>query len=294
VTAAKLEERWAEVRGGRIRYFVAGDGPPLVLVHGLGGSATNWSELAPLLAANHRLLIPDLPGHGGSDRLAAVSGLQPYADRVAAVMEGEGIASAPVVGHSLGGLVVLRLALRRPEAVSAIVLAGSAGLSIGGIWLRNLLTAFTIVRPGRLAGRHRSLVARTPLLRRLVFGFVSVADPVGLADTAVDGFLAGQVLHTDTASAWRALRDDDPREELEHIRCPALLLWGAEDAQLPLGDAFEYARRLRAPLRTIAGCGHLLIGERPDACARAIEDFLARTANAGSLPSASGAAGGTA
>jgi pimeloyl-ACP methyl ester carboxylesterase len=178
--------------------------------------------------------------------------------------------------------------------VSAIVLAGSAGLSIGGIWLRNLLTVFTIVRPGRLAGRHRLLVARTPLLRRLVFGFVSVADPVGLADTAVDGFLAGQVLHTDTASAWRALRDDDPREELEHIRCPALLLWGAEDAQLPLGDAFEYARRLRAPLRTIAGCGHLLIGERPDACARAIEDFLARTANAGSLPSASGAAGGTA
>jgi pimeloyl-ACP methyl ester carboxylesterase len=294
VTAAKLEERWADVRGGRIRYFVAGDGPPLVLVHGLGGSATNWSELAPLLAAKHRLLIPDLPGHGGSDRLAAVSGLQPYADRVAAVMEGEGIASAPVVGHSLGGLVVLRLALRRPEAVSAIVLAGSAGLSIGGIWLRNLLTVFTIVRPGRLAGRHRSLVARTPLLRRLVFGFVSVADPVGLADTAVDGFLAGQVLHTDTASAWRALRDDDPREELEHIRCPALLLWGAEDAQLPLGDAFEYARRLRAPLRTIAGCGHLLIGERPDACARAIEDFLGRTANAGSLPSASGAAAGTA
>jgi pimeloyl-ACP methyl ester carboxylesterase len=294
VTAAKLEERWADVRGGRIRYFVAGDGPPLVLVHGLGGSATNWSELAPLLAAKHRLLIPDLPGHGGSDRLAAVSGLQPYADRVAAVMEGEGIASAPVIGHSLGGLVVLRLALRRPEAVSAIVLAGSAGLSIGGIWLRNLLTVFTIVRPGRLAGRHRLLVARTPLLRRLVFGFVSVADPVGLADTAVDGFLAGQVLHTDTASAWRALRDDDPREELEHIRCPALLLWGAEDAQLPLGDAFEYARRLRAPLRTIAGCGHLLIGERPDACARAIEDFLARTANAGSLPSASGAAGGTA
>jgi pimeloyl-ACP methyl ester carboxylesterase len=294
VTAAKLEERWADVRGGRIRYFVAGDGPPLVLVHGLGGSATNWSELAPLLAAKHRLLIPDLPGHGGSDRLAAVSGLQPYADRVAAVMEGEGIGSAPVVGHSLGGLVVLRLALRRPEAVSAIVLAGSAGLSIGGIWLRNLLTVFTIVRPGRLAGRHRLLVARTPLLRRLVFGFVSVADPVGLADTAVDGFLAGQVLHTDTASAWRALRDDDPREELEHIRCPALLLWGAEDAQLPLGDAFEYARRLRAPLRTIAGCGHLLIGERPDACARAIEDFLARTANAGSLPSASGAAAGTA
>jgi len=274
VTTATLEERWLEARGGRIRYLVAGDGPPLVLVHGLGGSATNWCELAPLLAERRRVLVPDLPGHGGSEALPAVSGLQPYADRVAAVMAREGVERAPVAGHSLGGLVVLRLALRRPELVSAIVLAGSAGLSLGGVWLRNLLTAFTIVRPGRLAGRHRSLVARSRLLRRFVFGFVSVADPVGLTDSAVDGFLAGQVLHTDTASAWRALRDDDPREELEHIRCPALVLWGAEDAQLPLDDAFEYARRLRAPLRTIAGCGHLLIGERPGACADAIESFL--------------------
>jgi pimeloyl-ACP methyl ester carboxylesterase len=256
---------------------VAGNGPPLVLVHGLGGSATNWCELAPLLAGRHRLVIPDLPGHGGSEPLAAVSGLQPYADRVATVMERERVERAPVVGHSLGGLVVLRLALRRPEKVSAIVLAGSAGLSLSGVWLRNLLTVFTIVRPGRLAGRHRSLVARSSLLRRFVFGFVSVTDPVGLTDRAVDGFLAGQVLHTDTAGAWRALRDDDPREELERLRCPALVLWGAGDEQLPLDDAFEYARRLRAPLRTIAGCGHLLIGERPEACVDAIESFLARS-----------------
>ena len=269
-----FEERVVEARCGRVRSLVGGEGPPIVLVHGLGGSATNWCELAPLLAERYRVLIPDLPGHGGSEPLAGVSGLQPYADRIAAVMAQERIGRAPVVGHSLGGLVVLRLALRRPELVSAVVLASAAGLSLGGVWLRNVLTAFTIVRPGRLAGRHRSLVARSPRLRRFVFGFVSVADPVGLTDTAVDGFLAGQVLHTDTASAWRALRDDDPRPELEHVGCPALVLWGAEDAQLPLDDAFEYARRLRAPLRTIAGCGHLLIGERPEACADAIERFL--------------------
>jgi pimeloyl-ACP methyl ester carboxylesterase len=286
----KLGERWLEVKGGRIRYFAGGEGPPLVLVHGLGGSAMNWTELAPFLARRHRLLIPDLPGHGGSEPLAAVSGLQPYADRVAAVMAAEGALPAPVVGHSLGGLVVLRLALRRPDAVSAIVLASSAGLSIGNVWGRNLLTAFTVVRPGRLAGRHRSLVARSPLLRRIVFGFVSVADPPGLSDEAVEGFLAGQVLHTDTGSAWRALRDDDPRQDLERVTCPALVLWGAEDVQLPLDDAFEYARRLHAPLRTIAGCGHLLIGERPEPCADAIESFLA---TAGSRSAASGAAVGS-
>jgi pimeloyl-ACP methyl ester carboxylesterase len=286
VTHAKLTERSTVVKGGRLGYLVGGDGPALVLVHGLGGSATNWCELAPLLARGHRVLIPDLPGHGRSEPLAGISGLEAYADRVAALMELEGIEQAPVVGHSLGGLVVLRLALRRPELVSSLVLACSAGLSVGTVWGRNLLTAFAVLRPGRLAGRYRTLVSRSRVLRRLVFGFVSVADPVALPDRAVEGFLAGQVLHTDTRSAWNALRADDPRRELEHVRCPALVLWGAEDAQLPLDDAFEYARRLRAPLRTIAGCGHLLIGERPRACAHAIEAFLASAGSPFEVPAA--------
>ena len=78
-----LEERFAELKGSRMRYFVGGEGPPLILVHGLGGAAANWTELAPLLVPNHRLLVPDLPGHGGSEALPAVSGLEPFADRVA-------------------------------------------------------------------------------------------------------------------------------------------------------------------------------------------------------------------
>jgi pimeloyl-ACP methyl ester carboxylesterase len=277
VTYAKppgLEERLADVKGVRMRYFVGGQGPPLLLVHGLGGAASNWLELIPGLLRRHRLLVPDLPGHGGSSALPAVSGLEPFADRVALIAEREGMLPAPVVGHSLGGMVVLRWALRRPGDVQALVLAGAAGLSIGNVWGRQLLSFFTAVRPGRIAARHRRWVARSPLLRRLVFGFVSVADPVSLTNEAVEGFLAAQLLHTDVDSAWQALRRDDPRQELERIQCPVLVLWGAEDAQLPLDDAFEYTRRLRARLRVIPGCGHLLIGERPDACDRAIGDFL--------------------
>jgi pimeloyl-ACP methyl ester carboxylesterase len=277
VTDAKLpglEERFAEVKGVRMRYFVGGSGPPLVLVHGLAGAAANWTELAPLLAKRHRLLVPDLPGHGGSTALPAVAGLQPYAERVALVAEREGMLPAPVVGHSLGGLVVLRLALSRPDAVQALVLAGAAGLSTGGFWGRQLMTFLSTVRPARLAARHRRWISRSPALRRVVFGFISVADPAGLSGEAVEGFLAGQPLHTDVGNAWRALRADDPRQELEAIRCPVLVLWGADDVQLPLDDAFEYTRRLRARLRVIPGCGHLLIGERPAVCASAIEDFL--------------------
>src|SRR6266542_4994252 len=195
-----LEERFAEMKGVRMRYFVGGSGSPLLLVHGLGGAASNWMELAPLLAGRHRLLVPDLPGHGASTALPAVSGLEPFADRVGLVAEREGMLPAPVVGHSLGGMVVLRLALRRPGDVQAIVLAGAAGLSIGNVWGRQLLSLFTSVRPGRLAARYRSRVSRSPSLRRLGFGLVSVADPVGLTNEAIEGFLAAQLLHTDVDS----------------------------------------------------------------------------------------------
>src|SRR5436305_2599217 len=119
MTDAKLpgfEERFAAIKGVGMRYFVAGEGPPLILVHGLGGAASNWTELVPLLLPGRRLLVPDLPGHGGSTALPGVSGLEPFADRVAAVAEGEGRLPAPVVGRPLGGLGVLRLPVRRPDA----------------------------------------------------------------------------------------------------------------------------------------------------------------------------------
>jgi pimeloyl-ACP methyl ester carboxylesterase len=273
MTDAKLAERWTDVKGRRMRYFVAGQGPPLLLVHGLGGSAANWCELVPLLASERRLVVPDLPGHGGSDALAAVPSLGAFADRVAAVAEHEDALPAPVVGHSLGGLVVLHLALRHPAQVTKLVLAASAGLSTGSRFQRSLLTASMATRPGRLVARHTDRVVRSQFLRRAMFGGYYVADPIGLTEAALRGFLAGHLLHTDIASAWRALRMDDPREQLGAVACPALVLWGSLDAQLPLDDAFEYTRRLRARLRVIPECGHLLIGERPDACADAILSF---------------------
>jgi pimeloyl-ACP methyl ester carboxylesterase len=80
-------------------------------------------------------------------------------------------------------------------------------------------------------------------------------------------------MHSDALSAGLALAGDDPRQDLDRVRCPVLVLWGARDRQVPIADGFEYARRLRAPLRVIADCGHLLIGERPDVCARAVLEF---------------------
>ena len=271
-----LEERTAEVKDVRLRYYVGGQGPPLILVHGLAGAASNWVELAPRLVRRFRLLVPDLPGHAGSTPLPAAATLDPYADRLARLALLEGMERAAVVGHSMGGLVGVRLALNFPEHVRALVLTAAAGIRSSTPEAERFLTLAALLRPSRRYSRHRNAIARSRVLRNLVFGYFGASDPAAMTDSAVDGFLAGLGVHSDTPSARRALVQDDPRLDLERVRCPVFLLWGARDNQIRVQDAFEYARRLRAPLRLIADCGHLLIGERPDACADAIEGFLDR------------------
>ena len=131
-----------------------------------------------------------------------------------------------------------------------------------------------VVQPGKRVAPYRRRLARSRWGRTLAFGWWGVADPARFEPEMAEAFLAGPAEHTDTVSAGRALVDGDPRCELDLVRSPCLCLWGANDNWVPLRDGMEYARRLRAPLRVIADCGHLLIGERPDACLRAIREFL--------------------
>jgi len=270
-----FEERRIRHRGTELRYLASGSGPPLVLVHGLGGCAANWRAIAPAFAPERRVIVPELPGHGGSEPLSGVSSLDPFAEAVLAVLEAEDALPAPWVGHSLGGLVGLRAAVRRPAAVTGIVLAAAAGISSATRLAEATVTALGLVKPGRLLGRRRARVSRSRLGRTVAFGWWGVADPAGLDPELAEAFLAGPPQHTDTLSAGRALVATDPRLELDRVGCPCICLWGADDNWVPLQDGIEYARRLRAPLRSIAGCGHLLIGERPELVVRAVREFLA-------------------
>lgn len=272
---ADLQKSFQEIKGARIRYYLGGSGPAVVLVHGLGGAASNWAELAPVLAQTHCVLVPDLPGHGGSSPLPAAPTLDVFADRVVLLAERLGLRRMVVAGHSLGGIVALRVALRRPADVAGVVLAGSAGFSPSGRRAEHSLIISSLARPGRLVAPHRATVARSSFLRRLTLGW-GAADPDGLSARAVEGFLAGPALHTDTGSAARAMIADDLQARFADVRCPTLVLWGARDRLTPVSDAFEYARRLGSTVRVIADCGHLLIGERPDACCAAIRDFSDR------------------
>jgi 3-oxoadipate enol-lactonase len=267
--------RAVRYRSARIRYLAAGTGPAVVLVHGFGGAAANWRLIAPALAAECRVLVPELPGHGGSSPLPAAPTLDPYAEAVLAVLEAEEALPAAWVGHSLGGLLGLRAAIRRPDAVTGIVLAAAPGISSASPVSRAVVELLEVLKPGKRVAPHRRQLARSRWGRTLTFGWWAVADPARFEPEMAEAFLAGPAEHTDTVSAGRALVAGDPRCELGLVRAPCLCLWGANDNWVPLRDGMEYARRLRAPLRSIADCGHLLIGERPEAVLHAIRDFLA-------------------
>jgi pimeloyl-ACP methyl ester carboxylesterase len=266
-----LEERHFEARGARIRAFVGGEGPSLLLVHGFGGAAWNFTEMQPLLAGR-RLIVPDLPGHGGSTPLPAAATLRGFADALVPLLDGP----VDVFGHSLGGVVALRLAERHPELVRRIVLAAPAGISSASRRGEVMLGLAGIVQPGRRAGRRVDRIARSRLLRHLVFGRYEVSNADTLTERGVYGLLRGTVLHTDTLGAGLALARDDPRQELQRVEAPVLVLFGARDQQVPIEDGFEYTRRLGGELRLIADCGHLLIAERPEVCARAATEFFGR------------------
>ena len=245
-----------------------------MLVHGLGGGAVNFADLAPLLAQRHRVLVLDLPGHGGTEPLDELDGLGDLAAHVAATAEREEMLPAAVVGYSMGGVVALRLAVSRPESVSALALVAPAGIVSqtrrAYIWL----TALAALRPAGLVAIVRGAIARRPNLRVPVFGYWGAQDPRALTPSAVLGFLEAQREHTDVRGAATALLRDDPRPDLDRVRCPALLVWGARDHLIPLRDGFEYARRLRCPIRVVPAAGHLVVGEYPGETAAILEGFL--------------------
>jgi pimeloyl-ACP methyl ester carboxylesterase len=274
-----FEERELRWRGTRLRYAVGGEeaasGPPLVLVHGLGGTIENWRALAPPLARDHRVLVPDLPGHGRSEPLPEARNVDALAESILGIAAAEEAGDAVWIGHSLGGVVALRAAALNPDAVRGLVLAAAAGIGSATRAAQVTLAVLGVAKPGRLIAPHRRSWAHSRLGRRAAFGWWGVADPDALEPELAEAFLEGPAHHTDTRQAGRALLASDPRTELHRVTCPCLCLWGASDNWVHVDDGIEYARRLGAPLRPIAGCGHLLIGERPDVCLAAIRDFIA-------------------
>lgn len=280
-----IDQREVSLHGGRIHYLVAGSGQPLLLLHGVGESSAYWRGVLSRLAERYTVYAPDLPGYGDSAPLEpeARGGTTParFADVVAGFLEavtGPDAGPALVVGHSLGGSIALELALHRPELLSRLVLEDSASL---GSYVNPALRALTLRGYGDVAGQvgrmpigalHRAW-ARVPLM----FARPQLAPPAWVAEQRR---LAALPHHLRTSLA--ALRAQAGAfgqrwvrlDALERIQVPTLVLWGAQDAVVPVSQARAAVARLpQGQLVVLPRCGHVPHLERPEEFLTALEEF---------------------
>jgi pimeloyl-ACP methyl ester carboxylesterase len=234
------------VQGYPVRYEVAGEGEPIVLVHGLSGSIRWWSRNVPALAERHRVYLVDLPGFGAMRAARRRLVLREAESWLFAWMQAVGLERVDLIGHSMGGYICIRLAARRPEAVRRLVLVAPAGVPAGRSMLGHLI----------------------PLLRAVRY--------------ATSGFLpilAYDALQAGPMTLWRAARDllaQDVREYLRSIEAPTLLLWGEHDVLIPppVGD-FLREEIPDSRLLVLGGAGHVPMFDRPQEFNETLLSFLA-------------------
>ncbi|HEX2587168.1 MAG TPA: alpha/beta hydrolase [Gaiellales bacterium] len=259
------------LRGRRVNYLEHGEGPPVVMLHGLLGSPAYLLPLARAVAGTgRRVLLPDLHGHGGSDRLESWS-LDAAADDLAAAMALAGAEQPALLGHSLGAPICVHWAARHPvEALVCMSPVGMVPLRLGPA--RHLVPAAAAV--ARVAEAAARPLAATPAGRRLVFGwFVGMRRPDAVAPPL------GERMIRHAVAAAPALEDYLPklhgldlREPSALVACRSLTLWGEDDAHAPNGALLAAA--LRGEARVLPQCGHMPTLEAPFACRRALDGWL--------------------
>jgi pimeloyl-ACP methyl ester carboxylesterase len=266
--------------GLRTFYLEAGEGPPVLLLHGLG--ATNASFLPTLwdLARDHRVLAPDLPGFGNSDKPIRRYDSPFFARWARTFMDATGVQRADVVGNSLGGRVAIELGLEAPERVGRLVLLAP---SPAFIRRRQFVRIVRLLRPElafvRVPMRHRSVVWG---IKRLFSRPERLPDPWYLA--AADEFLrvfARARARIAFFSAARQIYLEEPFgdvgfwERLPSLRVPSLFVWGERDRLIPSKFARHVERALPAATSVILeDCGHVPQYELPDRTHGLMREFM--------------------
>jgi 3-oxoadipate enol-lactonase len=236
-------------RPARLHHELAGpvDGPPIVLLHGLGSSSADWRFQLPALTVAHRVIVPDLRGHGRSPRGSGPLTVEAMAGDVAALLDELETPPAHVVGLSLGGCVALALALDHPARVRSLTLVNSfARLSVDarGAFRGAARLALLACAPMRTVAAHvaRGLFPR-PDQRELYLAAVA-----SLAATSRRTYLA----------ALRGLAAFDARRRLGELRCPTLIVAGAGDRTVPRASTRRLQRAIAgAELIVVEDSGHV-------------------------------------
>ena len=255
------------VQAGPVRtvYLAAGQGEPLVLLHGASSSGISWYPVIGPLASRYRVWAPDMVGHGESDRPDGAYDRPFYSAWLAACLDAVGLNSAHVVGHSLGGAVALQFALEHPERVRRLVLVDAAALG-RGIPVRVALAFLRVALfPSPQAGQQ---VAR-----------LAVHDPQKLDPFFEEYSSRMRAMPRPGPAFWRGARTVAvvATEELQQVKPPTLIIWGREDLLLPVSHGERAAQAIpNARLHVIPEAGHVSFLDQPQAFVQALEGFLAQ------------------
>lgn len=260
-----------------------GSGVPVLLVHGGGYDAAgiSWFRLVEVFAPGRAVLAPDLPGFGGTRGVAPLGSADALADLLAELLAAVAVPRVVVIGVSMGGDVALRLALRHPDAVAALVAIAPGGLveRVGRRSLHALAWAGSripdaVLRPlTRVAGRFAGATIR---------GFVrdaSTLPPEVVAEFAAEGRAPGSGLAYGAYNRWAIARAGMPhhlRDRVADLAAPTLLVHGTDDPMVPIeGSRLAAARMPDATLLELHGVGHWAQLEAHDAVVAALAPVLA-------------------
>lgn len=265
-----------ETEAGSYSALEAGTGPPVVMLHGLGGNKASFLPTVAALAPSFRTIAVDLLGFGDSDKpLGASYGPEFQARGVARLLDALGLQRAHLLGHSMGGRVALELGFRDPGRTLGLVLMTPAMA-----WLRNRRFAPFLrwVRP------ELGLLQIAP--RPVVEAFMKRVLPgagTSLGASAIDEFVRVYTTARGRAAFYAAVRHvylDEPHGErgfwtrLRSLAPDSLFIWGRQDQLVPIAYARHVERALPAAAHVELDCGHLPQFERPRETHAAIAKFL--------------------
>jgi abhydrolase domain-containing protein 6 len=259
---AGMHAHYVDVNGHHLRYFVGGDGPPLVLIHGIGSSSEDWSLIVRDLTRAHRVYAPDLLGWGGSDKPRDGDySVAAQTELVRGFLDAVHLGRPDVGGLSMGGWIALRLAATHPERVQRLVLIDSIGLDF----------------PTTL---DESVFAPTTMDEARHLLWLQSDDFAKLPDFVVSDFLRrarreSWILRASMRSMLT--RRDVMDGKLQRVTMPTLIVWGTTDRLAPPSLAARLHRELpRSQVVMIPGCGHLAVIECRAKAMPAIVQFLGR------------------
>ncbi len=253
-----------DLNGVRHHYVSKGEGPPVVLVHALGGSLHSWYGVMENLAMHHHVVALDLRGHGRSATASGKLSIPVFADDVAALIAALELPAVTLVGHSMGTLVAQHLASTQPELVDNLVLVG--GIS----WFEP---------PLRKAYEKRAEVVEAEGLDAVVDEWLpgALAPSTHAKLPQLAGLLRDLFLRNDPTSYAKACRAiaNAPKIARDRIGQPTLLLVGDHDRSTPIAMSEElHAEIPVSRVRVIPSSAHWALLEQPDFIASAILEFL--------------------